>query len=272
MFHICMLLLLLLCLLLLCLLLTYIYIYIRIYIYIYIYIYTYIYTYISMLIHVYHALLRYDKCIWIHQYCWHQYEHDVNTSFVTCNMYDCVRVYINYDMCIHICACVCIYIYIYTYTYKYRYTYISLSLYIYIYIYIEREMYMILLLIAHPLPPTLRKRGPATPTQYPPHMKGAHGLSLDSEEPALLVRMDMPRAVRASARRCASRRARARTRAREHAVVQAPDGITPFIGWSNNHVNNLHLRSSLGTNELSTCAAEQPLTCCVVAKRRLSKW
>ena len=31
---------------------------------------------------------------------------------------------------------------------------------------------------------------------------------------------------------------------------------SPFIGWSNNHFDNLHFRSSLETEETTTCAAE----------------
>ena len=44
-----------------------------------------------------------------------------------------------------------------------------------------------------------------------------------------------------------------------------------FIGWSNNHFNNLHFRIPLETTYIATCAAAQPLLYCDVLKRRLLK-
>ena len=38
-----------------------------------------------------------------------------------------------------------------------------------------------------------------------------------------------------------------------------------FIGWSNNHrFNNLHFIMSLEASMITTCAADNSLTCCAV--------
>ena len=46
-----------------------------------------------------------------------------------------------------------------------------------------------------------------------------------------------------------------------------------FVGWSNNHFNNLHFISSLGTNEQTnkTCFKHTMTSCCEMVNRRLLK-
>ena len=44
---------------------------------------------------------------------------------------------------------------------------------------------------------------------------------------------------------------------------------THIIGWSNNHFNNLHVKVSLKTKEITTCAADKSSTCCVCLNHRL---
>ena len=41
---------------------------------------------------------------------------------------------------------------------------------------------------------------------------------------------------------------------------------TKLIGWSNNHVNNLHFIISLETTQITTCAAESSFMCCVAVE------
>ena len=44
-----------------------------------------------------------------------------------------------------------------------------------------------------------------------------------------------------------------------------------LIGWYNDRFNNLHLKSSLETNEINTSAADNSLMFCDLLKRRLLK-
>ena len=49
-------------------------------------------------------------------------------------------------------------------------------------------------------------------------------------------------------------------------------GTVSFIGWSDNHFNNLDFQNSLETQAITTCAAEKSWMFCDMSKSRLLKW
>ena len=49
--------------------------------------------------------------------------------------------------------------------------------------------------------------------------------------------------------------------------VQSFGRLLSIIGWYNNNFNNLHFIISLETTNITTCAADNSLMCCVVSER-----